>query len=296
MGGTKGRNALFLAAAVVLSTLGGGCSFAPVNELKVFRESVTTANAAATPILDELTSTVRSETRRTTEGLEKPQYRVGGAVRFETSQAQYFTDIGDPKSVAMFRNAHAILDRLSQVLLDLAMGTNAAADAGAVEGLASELLQFAAFVPAADTAAAAAGLQALKPLLEELSKELGRRQVRQAIETMEKQKVVERIIDRLIKATPPMFDILVQAAQLQAAKQQSDASTTAYQSRVARIRLVLSNYVVLLGRVSDSWLEAVRAEKSQTSGNAAMLTERVSELRAAALATRKSFADMNAAR
>jgi len=287
---------LFLAFAIALSALGGGCSFAPVNELKVFRESVTTANGAATPILDELTSTVRSETRRTTEGVEKSKYRIGAAVQFETSQAQYFTDIGDPSSVAMFRKAHALLDKLSQVLLDLATGTNAAADAGAVEGLASELLQFAAFVPAVDTAAAAAGLEALKPLLEQLSRELGRRQVRQAIDTMEKQKVVERIIDRLIKATPPMFDNLVQAAQLQAAKQQSEATTTAYQNRVARIRLVLSNYVVLLGRVNDAWLEAVKAEKSQTSGNAAMLTERVSELRAAALATRKSFADMNAAR
>ena len=40
---------MFLALAFVLSVLAGGCSNVPTAELKVFRESVVTANTAATP-------------------------------------------------------------------------------------------------------------------------------------------------------------------------------------------------------------------------------------------------------
>jgi hypothetical protein len=51
-----------------------------------------------------------------------------------------------------------------------------------------------------------------------------------------------------------------------------------------------------LQKVSGAWLEAAKAERTRSSGDVAVLTERVSELRGAALATRKAFADMNAAR
>jgi hypothetical protein len=48
--------------------------------------------------------------------------------------------------------------------------------------------------------------------------------------------------------------------------------------------------------VNDAWNEAVKAEKSRSSGDVAVLTVRIGELKAAAVATRKAYADMNADR
>jgi hypothetical protein len=299
MGGVaRARNLVFLMFAVVISGLGGGCSFVPTTEIKVFQESVTAANTAATPVLDELASVMRSEKRRTTSAAEQRYYWAGNGVIFVPSDASLFSDIGDPDQVAVFRRAHNVLERLSDVLVGLAAGKGAEADAGAIEGLASEMIELAALVPGANVSATAteAGLGVLKPALIQLSKELNRREARRVIEQVYDQKMVDEIIERLVRATPAMFNKLVQNAQLRAVPPTTADATKAYADRVLKIRSLLSNYVVLLRRVNDAWNEAVKAEKSRSSGDVAVLTVRIGELKAAAVATRKAYADMNADR
>ena len=295
--GLRARNLLFLTLVASFSALASACSFVPTAEIKVFKESVNTANAAATPILDELSSTLRSEKRRTTIGREQVDYRRGASVQFRPGDADLFSDIGDPSQVAIFRRAHNILDRLADVLLSLALGIGAEADAGAVEGLASAFLDLAAAIPGANLEAAAAqgGLAALQPALIQLSKELSRREARRVIEEIQSKKIVDKLVTSLIEATPAMFSNLVLSAKLRAVTAPSKETASAYEVRVTRMRLVMSNYVVLLQRSNDAWAEAAKAARSQSSGDVVVLTERVAELKAAAMATRKAYADMNAA-
>ena len=62
------------------------------------------------------------------------------------------------------------------------------------------------------------------------------------------------------------------------------------------LRVVLSNYVVLLQRVDAAWNEAAKAAVTGNTVSVAVLTERVSELRVAVVATRRAYADLHVGR
>jgi hypothetical protein len=261
-----------------------------VGELKVFRESVTTANGAATPLLDELSATEKRTKRNATATLER---NLKASPTFLPKDSQYFSDIGDGPATAVFRRGHNVLDRLSEVLLMLATGANANADVAALQGLASAaggLLNVVGIGIAVGPA-----FEVLKPALEELSKESSRLQARLVIDQVESQHLVKNLVDALISATPAMFAVLTSEAERRASRGgASFDAEAAFADRVAKVRTLLSNYVVLLRQTDTAWNEAVKALDSRASANVGTLTERVTELRAAALATRKAFADLNA--
>lgn len=66
-------------------------------------------------------------------------------------------------------------------------------------------------------------------------------------------------------------------------------------ARIAETRTVLSNYVSLLTRVKDAWHQAAQATITGSALSTAALTERVAELRSAALATRQAYAALASA-
>jgi hypothetical protein len=297
MGGARIRNLVFLLLAVGFSSLTGACSFVPTAELRVFRESVGAANTAATPVLDELSGTERKAKRDAVTLRERTAVRTGARVDFDPTDAKYFSEIGDGPATAMFRRGHNVLDRLSDVLLSLATGAGAQADAAAIESLASEVASLADLVQPGASEAAGLALAVLHPALKELSAELSRREARRVIAVVQDKKLVKAITGSLIRATPTMFNIMAVDARLRVTSVHATAdSAPAYGERVAKLRLVFSNYVVLLQRVEEAWEEAVKATESKSSGNLAALTERVGELRAAAVATRKAYAQMNVGR
>lgn len=291
------KNLMFLLFAAFLSSSAGGCSFVPTAELRIFRESVVAANTAATPVLDELSGTERKAKRDAVALREKPAIRAGTRVDFNPADAAYFSEIGDGPATSLFRRGHHVLDRLSDVLVVLATGATADTDAAAIEALASEVAGLADLVQPGIGAAADLALAVLHPALRALSAELGRREANRVIAVVQERKLVKAITGSLAGATPAMFNLMAVDARLRVTSVHATAeSAPAYAERVARLRLVLSNYVVLLQRVDDAWDEAVKATAAKSSGNVAALTERVGELRAAAVATRKAYAEMNAAR
>lgn len=297
MVGAGRGNFAFLLVATAFSIFGGGCSFVPTAEIRIFRESVVAANTAATPVLDELSGTERKAKRTAVTLRERPAIRAGEAVVFNPNDAEYFSDLGDGPATALFRRGHNVLDRLSDVLLSLATGAGAEADAGAIDALATEVAGLVDVIQPGASAAAGAVLATLRPGLEALSAELSRREARRVISVVQDRKLVHGITDSLIRATPQMFDLMVADAMLRVTSVRATAdSAPAYGERVASLRLVLSNYVVLLRRVDGAWEEAVKATQSKSSANVVTLTERVGELRAAAVATRKAYAEMNARR
>jgi hypothetical protein len=94
-----------------------------------------------------------------------------------------------------------------------------------------------------------------------------------------------------------MFPLLIRDADRRAnSTSATDDAAAAYVERVAKVRVLLANYVVLLRQVNTAWNEAVRALESKSTANITVLTERVSELRAAALETRRAYVEMNAGR
>ena len=286
----RARSVAVAILAIIFPVLGSGCTFAPVGELKVFRESVTTVNTAATPLLDELSATEKRKKRNATATLEK---NLTVSPTFVPTDSQYFSDIGDGPATAVFRRGHNVLDRLSEVLLALATGANTTSDVAALQGLVSAaggLLDTVGIGIAVGPA-----FEVLKPALEELSKEASRLQARQVIDQVESQHLVKNLTDALISATPAMFAVLTSEAERRASRGDASSDTeAAFADRVAKVRTLLSNYVVLLRQTDAAWNEAVKAVNSRSSANVGTLTERVTELRAAALATRKAFADLNA--
>ncbi|MCF8532252.1 MAG: hypothetical protein K9G48_04555 [Reyranella sp.] len=282
---------------IALSAVASGCSFAPVAELKIFRESVVAANTAATPVIDEISVTERRTFRSATATEERAQFKSGEPVAFKAVEASYFSDVGDGPAAIIFRRGHSVLDRLSDVLLGLATGAGAEADVSTIESLVSELGGLLDVVQPGGGTAVAAAQKLLHDALIEVSKELQRREARRIIAAVNQTGLVKKITDRLIAGTPQMFAVMVSDARLRVKSVRATAeSPVVYAERVAKVRLVLSNYVVLLNRVPEAWDEAAKAAESKTSGNVAVLAERVGELRAAAVATRKAYADMNASR
>lgn len=270
-----------------------GCSYAPVNELKLFRESVVATNAAATPVLDEVSATEKRQQRTIITNQERRSRTV---LAFDPVQARYFSDISDGPAATVFRRGHQVLDRLSDVLLALATGRSSAEEVEAIGSLATEagaLLNVIGIGVAVGPA-----FDALKPALTELSKDLGRAEARRVIAQVEAAHLVKNLVDALVSATPKMFVTLTGEAERRANSAGAPAEAmNQLLDRSAKVRVVLSNYVVLLRQTNDAWDEAVRAADAKTSSaNFGALTERIAEVKAAALATRQAFANLNASR
>jgi len=292
-------NPVFLSLVLVLSALAGGCTNVPVAEIKVFRESVTTANTAASPILDELSA----NERRVKQAAEDAN---AGEPTFNPKLAGYFSDIGDAPGTAVIRRAHNLLDRFSDVLLGLATGSNVNSDVSGVEGLVKEASSFlstvAAAVPAVSGPAASlpAIFEVAKPGLTLIANEASHREARRVIQQAQRDKVVENLTIALVKASPSMFNILVQDAFLASTDPASSpevrrAAQKTYIDRTKKVRLLMANYVVLVERMNSAWNEAASATEEKTTISVTVLTDRISELRTAAVATRKAYVDLHTA-
>jgi hypothetical protein len=293
-------NKPLLLVAVALSLLGGGCTNVPTAELKVFREGVVAANTAATPILDELSASERKLKQAVVA-------RQKGAATLVWQDAAYFADVGDAPATTIFRRGHNVLDRFSDVLYGVATGANAKGDIDGVESLAVEsaglLSELSALVPALGGAevAAKAAFEVARPGLTVIATELSRREAKRVIQVAVENQIVSKLTTALITATPLMFNVLIRDAER--ATQDIDASDdvirisrTTYAGRAAKLRIVLSNYVILLQRVDAAWNEAAKAAISGSTVSVAVLTERVTELRVAVVATRRAYADLHAGR
>jgi hypothetical protein len=283
-------------AALLVLGLGiasAGCSYAPADELKLFRESVVAANSAATPVLDELSATEKRQEQTIVTNQERRSRTI---LPFDPRQARYFSDISDGPAASVFRRGHQMLDRLSDVLLALATGSSSAGEVAAVGDLVTEAAGLLNVIGVG--IAAGPAFETLKPALTELSRDLSRTEARRVIAQVEASHLVKNLVDALISATPKMFVTLTGEAERRAnsAGAPPDAMSQLL-NRSAKVRVVLSNYVVLLRQTNDAWNEAVQAAQAKSSSaNFGALTERVAEVKAAALATRRAFADLNASR
>lgn len=282
--------------ALLLLCLGlasAGCSYAPVNELKLFRESVVATNVAATPVLDEVSATEKRQQRTIIANQERRSRTI---LPFDPAQARYFSDISDGPAASVFRRGHQVLDRLSDVLLALATGKGSADEAEAIGGLATEAGALLNVIGVG--IAVGPAFETLKPALTELSKDLGRAEASRVIAQVEAAHLVKNLVSALVSATPKMFVTLTGEAERRANSAGAPAEAmTQLLDRSTKVRVVLSNYVVLLRQTNDAWDEAVRAAEAKSStANFGALTERIAEVKAAALATRQAFANLNASR
>ena len=283
--------------AATLCVIAAGCSTVPTAELKVFRESVVSVNTAASPVLDEVSATERKLKRRTAARQPEPVFVPG--------DAGYYSDIGDAPGTANLRAGHKVLDRYSDVLLGLASGSNVQGDVAEVENLAAETTSLlnalspvippAAAVGTFVEGAAVVGKPGLKLVFDELS----RREARRFIEVSVQKNVIKVLTDAMIASTAAMFEVLIRDAErattnMRVSREAQTEAGKAYVDRRERVRLVLSNYVVMLQRVNGAWNEAARAASTNQSMSVVVLSDRIAELRAAVVETRKAYADLHA--
>jgi hypothetical protein len=285
-----GWGALKRGAAVIgLLWILGACSFAPVGELRVYRESVLAANGTATTVLDELSGAER----RIKRNLVAVQ---SGRPQFSAAEAGYFADIGDAPGTEPLRRAHNTLDRLSDVLLSLAEGRTASDDAGSLAALAGEIGGLLAAI-SGSTIPVGPAFAVVRPSLELVSREAQRREARRVIAEVEQQQLVQKLTAALIDATPAIFTVLIREADRRASTPGAGPDAMeAYQARINRMRVVLSNYVILLRRQRAAWEQAVLALHTGTSPSTIVLAERIGELRAASEATRRAMAELHGGR
>lgn len=255
----------------------------------MFRESVLTANAAAQPILDEVSLTERRIKQSDVAA-------IAGPPAFNPSDAAYFADLGDAPAAAILRRGHGVLDGLSQVLFNLATGASAADDVATISSLATEVSGLLGAIGGVNLPVAGA-MEVLKAGLEQLSKELQRQEARRIILLVEEQRLVAKLTDALTQVTPAAFNVLIRDADRLANSPRTASDTTrqALAARVVKTRTLLSNYVILLTRVKDAWHQAAQATLTGSALSTTGLTERIAELRSAALATRQAYAALASA-
>jgi hypothetical protein len=277
--------------AVAACLTGAGCTNVPTGEIKVFREGVVAANTAATPVLDELSATERKLKRRTAARQEEST--------FVAADAGYYSDIGDPPAVANLRAGHKVLDRDSDVLLGLATGANVQGDVAEIESLATETAGLLSTIaPQAGVAVEGAAVVG-KPGLTLVFDELSRREAKRFIEVSVQKNVVKILTDAMIASTPQMFTVFLRDAEratrnTRVSSESQTEAGKAYVERRERVRLVLSNYVVMLQRVNLAWNEAAKAAVTNSSISVVVLSDRIGELRTAVVETRKAYADLHA--
>jgi hypothetical protein len=301
----------------------GGCAVAPRQETRLFATAFTTFDGASQPLFDDLAIAERRQGKRTVEILAKAnakktdsketptatkdtklgdcqnvwqivneKAKVGYIAGLCVSDAPYFSEIGDPPATRGFRDGVRLIGEYADVLVTLAEGRNvdeAAAQVQAIGGTIAGLASTASG-PAA-TAGMTAVLAALDPLIKEAAQQRNIEEMKRLV--LNGAPYVKKLIESLRAAAPEMFATLIRTpATLAISPKALDDPEVAKEplERIAAYRIVVSNYVILLQQLEETFDELVAAVKQPRSGaSLAFIARRSAELSANAVAWRKVY-------
>jgi hypothetical protein len=227
----------FIATLSLSLALASCASDAPVEQIRVFNDAFTAADAAAQPLIDDLAlaerqvGQVTAEARAkgeappaaagATEGVGCPQTEVrwqdvGTGLGFIrglcAADATYFASVGDPPGTRAYRGAMDVIRRYAEVLLMLAEGRNIDEVQAQVQTLAGNVSTLAAMVPGGQPFAAGIGplVKQLEPVIAAAAQAQNDKEVRRLLN--EGSPTVIALIDALRNGTGAIFLVLTDAA------------------------------------------------------------------------------------
>jgi hypothetical protein len=300
----------------------GGCAIAPRQETRLFATAFTTFDGASQPLFDDLAIAERRRGKNVVEILAKQnketsggqetiasestelgdcqnfwqvvneEAKLGYIARLCVSDAPYFSEIADPPSTRAFRGGVRLIGEYADVLVTLAEGRNVDEAAAQVQALGGTIAGLASM---ASGPAAAAGattvLAALDPLIKEAAQKRNIEEMKRLV--LSGAPYVKKLIEALRAAAPTMFKTLINTSEILATSPRAlDDPEVArgYLERIAAYRIVVSNYVILLQQLEETFDELVAAIKLPRNGaSLAFIARRSAELSANAVVWRKVY-------
>ncbi|WP_371420646.1 hypothetical protein [Tardiphaga sp.] len=246
-----------------------GCATAPVEETKAFGSAVAAVTSAADSILDDFNTAERNRFYR----------QRGRSFRLKTAdEAYYYSTIAEAPATRQFRRAMSVVRDYSELLRILVDGTNVQA----VHVKAQALADTVSSIVADPRVKLVVG--ALLPLIDQLS----------AVASIEEAKrlavagdgPMRELLVSLRSAAPVILDEFLSDIQENSATPQLDINKRATERRVA-----ISNYIVLLDRLGETFSSLIRAFEHPTNPvSLATLVRASSLLEADVIASRKALA------
>lgn len=197
--------------------------------------------------------------------------------------AGYFAELGDPIATAQLRGGLRVIERYAEVLSTLVEGRNLQSALPEVQALGQEVGGLLGLIGA--PVAVGAALTALQPLLADIARQRNDMEARRLV--FEGAPFIDDLIVALRNAVPEMFRTLIEAqARSLTASPGAEAILQAIEAR----RVVVSQYIVLLGRLQEAWAATVTASRHPEGTRLTELVARTATLRAEADAVRRSLA------
>jgi hypothetical protein len=301
----------------------GGCAVAPRQETRLFATAFTTFDGASQPLFDDLAIAERRQGKQTAETLAKSNAKKsndGDAIGSEStklggcqnvwkivskkadvgyiaglcvSDASYFSEIGDPPATRAFRAGVRLIGEYADVLVTLAEGRNVDEAAAQVQALGGTIAGLASMAsgPGA-TAGMTAVLAALDPLIKEAAQQRNIEEMKRLL--LNGAPHVKKLIQALRAAAPEMFEMLIKTSATTLALDDKASGNPEIAKgpleRIATYRIAVSNYVILLDQLEETFDELVTAIKQPRNGaSLAFIARRSAELSANAVAWRKVY-------
>jgi hypothetical protein len=304
----------------------GGCAVAPRQETRLFATAFTTFDGASQPLFDDLAIAERRQGKLTAEKLAKSNAektddsvgmsttltaikdtstgdcqnvwqevneKVGYIANLCVSDARYFSEIGDPPATRAFRTGVRLIGEYADVLVTLAEGRNVDEAAAQVQALGGTIAGLASMASGPGAAAGTtAVLAALDPLIKEAAQQKNIEEMKRLL--LNGAPHVKKLIEVLrAPGAPEMFEMLIKASgTLAVSKKALDDPEVAKGplERIAAYRIAVSNYVILLDQLEETFDELVAAIKQPRNGaSLAFIARRSAELSANAVAWRKVY-------
>ncbi|WP_457492379.1 hypothetical protein [Tardiphaga sp. P5_C7] len=251
----------------------GGCASAPIEETKAFGAAVAAVKATSDAILDDFNSAERNRFYR----------QRGTSFRLRNAdEAYYYSTIAEAPATRQFRRAISIVQEYSELLRILVDGTNVQAVHLKAQALADAVTSILAD-PRIKLA-----VTALMPLIDQLSAAASVEEAKRLVVTGEGP--MRDLLASLRNAAPAILDEFLSDIQQSSATSQAEIS-----KRVAERRTAVSNYIVLVDRLGETFSALIRAFERPTNPiSLANLVRASSLLEADVIASRKALAVLRA--
>ncbi|MGO6757250.1 hypothetical protein ACCS42_09180 [Rhizobium ruizarguesonis] len=263
-----------LSAILIIFT--SGCASPPLEETRLFNESVLDVKSSFDPLLDDLSVAEKAQYASILDHNSKYPQRS-----LKAADAAYYATIGDGPSTGKIRASFAILVDYSATLVTLADGTAANQSKAQIADLAknvSALVKVAELVPVVNE---------LSPILDQALNAQSLEQQRLLI--VKAAPAVKELVSALQDGIPVMYALLLWDIPV------STKPSAEQRKRVALARARLGDFAVMLDRISTS-LDRLQIAV-QHPGNPvtiASLAAAAGALDADVSAARKAYAQINA--
>ena len=285
------------------------CAVAPVQEVRLFNNAFITFHEASQPLFDDLAIAERRQGQTVAEANAKDNAfqgecagilwaKVGFIDGYCTTDAPYYSEIVDPPTTRRIRDGIRLIGRYSEVLLTLAEGRNLDETSAQIQNLSGNIAALIAMGAGPGGGAAFTGaLAALDPIIRDAAQ-------RKNLEEMNRLVLagaphVTRLVTSLRDGAPAVFNTLIfQSVKgiTSADALKSPVIAKNHLDRISNYRIVVSNYVVLLGQLQNTFDELVTAVRQPSNpASVAFVAEKSARLAAHADTWRRVYSTLRGA-